>query len=100
VKNRLWRLPNSKVNVEIAVKLVIREHNSLSTAVMAEHQRKDTTLARHIKCHPEYFTKQADVHDIILLNKKIYIPTILWKEILKWYHTTLHHPGIVRIEKI
>jgi hypothetical protein len=38
-------------------------------------------------------------HFNILLNNKIYIPKVLRKEILKWYNTTLHHPGIVRTEK-
>jgi hypothetical protein len=71
----------------------------LSTAVIAKHQQKDTTLVRHIKCHPEYFTKRVDGHNIILLNDKIYIPKTLRKEIIKWYHTALHHPGIVRTEK-
>jgi hypothetical protein len=70
----------------------------LSTAVIAKHQQ-DTTLVRHIKCHPEYFTKRVDGHNVIFLNNKIYIPKTLRKEILKWYHTTLHHPGIVRTEK-
>jgi hypothetical protein len=28
-----------------------------------------------------------------------YIPTTPRKEILKWYHTTPHYPGIVRTEK-
>jgi hypothetical protein len=51
----------------------------ISTAVIAKHQQKDTTL--------------------ILLNNKIYIPKTLRKEILKWYHMTLNHPGIVRTEK-
>jgi hypothetical protein len=72
----------------------------LSTAVIAKHQRKDTTLVRHIKCHPEYFTKRVDSHNVILLNNKIYIPKTLRKEILKWYHATLHHPGIVRTKKL
>jgi hypothetical protein len=35
--------------------LIIDYH--LSTAVIAKHQRKDTTLVRHIKRHPEYFTE-------------------------------------------
>jgi hypothetical protein len=72
----------------------------LSTAVIAEHQQKDTTLVQHIKRHLEYFTKRVDSHNIILLNNKIYIPKILRKEILKWYHTTLHHPGIVRTKNL
>jgi Integrase zinc binding domain len=71
----------------------------LSTAVIAEHQQKDTTLVRHIKRHPEYFTKRVDGHDVILLNNKIYIPKSLRTEILKWYHTTLQNPGIIRTEK-
>ena len=71
----------------------------LSTAVIAEHQQKDTKLVRHIKPYPEYFTKQADSHDFILLNNKIYIPRTLRKQTLKWCHTTLHHPGIIRTEK-
>jgi RIO-like serine/threonine protein kinase len=53
------------------------------TAVIAKHQQKDTILVRHIKCHPEYFTKRLDGHNAILLNNKIYIPTTLRKEILK-----------------
>jgi hypothetical protein len=73
--------------------------NSLSTAVIAKHQQKDKTLVRHIKHHLEYFTKRVDSHNVILLNNKIYIPKSLRKEILKFYHTTLHHPGIVRTEK-
>jgi hypothetical protein len=71
----------------------------LSTAVIAEHQQKDITLVQHIKRHPEYFTKRVDGYNIILLNNKIYIPKTLRKEILKCYHTTLHHPGIDRTEK-
>jgi hypothetical protein len=71
----------------------------LSTAVIAKHQQKDTTLVRHIKRHLEYFTKRVDGHNVIFLNNKIYIPKTFRKEILKWYHTTLHHPGIVRTKK-
>jgi hypothetical protein len=41
----------------------------------------------------------VDGHNAILLNSKIYIPTTLSKEILKWYHMTLHHPEVVRTEK-
>jgi hypothetical protein len=71
----------------------------LSTAVIAKHQQKDTTLVQHIKRHLEYFTKLVDIHKVILLNNKIYIPKTLRKEILRWYHRTLHHPGIFRTEK-
>ena len=71
----------------------------LSTSVIAKHQRKDKNLVRHIKRHPEYFTERVDGHGIILLNNKIHIPRALRKEILKWYHTTLPYPGIIRTEK-
>jgi hypothetical protein len=54
---------------------------------------------RHIKRYPEYFTRQVEDHNVILLNNKTYIPKTLKKEILKWYYTTLQHPGIVRTEK-
>jgi hypothetical protein len=70
----------------------------LSTAVIAKHQQKDTTLVQHIKLHPEYFTKRVDAHDVILLNNKIYIAET-FKNFFKLYHTTIHHPGIVRTEK-
>jgi hypothetical protein len=53
----------------------------LSTAVIAKHQQKDTTLVQHIKRHPEYFTKQVDGHNVIPLRNQMYIPTILRKEI-------------------
>jgi hypothetical protein len=72
----------------------------LSTAVIIKHQQKDTTLVQYIKCHPEYFTKRVDSHNVILLDNKILIPKTLKKEILKWYHTTLHHPRIVRTENL
>jgi hypothetical protein len=52
----------------------------LSTAVIAEHQRIDTTLVRHIKGHPEYFTKQVDGHNVILLIYELYIPKHLRKK--------------------
>jgi hypothetical protein len=52
----------------------------LSTAVIAKHQQKDTTLVQHIKCHPVYFTKRVDGHNVILLNNKIYIPKTPRKE--------------------
>jgi hypothetical protein len=45
----------------------------LNTVVIAKHQQKDTTLVRHIKHHPEYFTKRVDRNNVILLNDKIYI---------------------------
>jgi hypothetical protein len=54
---------------------------------------------RHIKRHLEYFTKQVYGHNIIFINDKIYIPITLRKEISKWCHTTIHHPGIVRTKK-
>jgi hypothetical protein len=38
---------------------------------------------QHIKRHLEYFTKLVDIHKVILLNNKIYIPKTLRKEILK-----------------
>jgi hypothetical protein len=53
----------------------------LSTAVISKYQQKDTALVRHIKRHQEFFTKQLDGHDVILLNNKIYIPKTLRKEI-------------------
>jgi hypothetical protein len=54
---------------------------------------------QRIKRHPEYFIKRVDGHNVILLNDKIYIPTTVRKEIIKWYHGTLHNPGIFRTEK-
>jgi hypothetical protein len=76
------------------------ENYPLSTAVISEHQQKDTTLVQHIKCHLEFFTKRVDGHNVILLNNKMYITKTLRKEILKWYHTTLHHLGIVRTKNL
>jgi hypothetical protein len=41
----------------------------LSTAVIAKHQKKDSTLVQHMKHHLEYFTKQVDSHDVMILTK-------------------------------
>jgi hypothetical protein len=49
----------------------------LSTGVTAEHQRKGTTVVRHIKCHPEYFTRRVGGNNVLLLKNKICIPETL-----------------------
>ena len=71
----------------------------LSTQIIAEHQQKNKTLMQHQTLHPEYFSKTVDGHEVILFNNKIYIPKILRKPILSWYHTALQHPGIQRTER-
>jgi hypothetical protein len=45
----------------------------LSTQIIDEHQRKDQTLIQHQHCHPEYFSKTVDGHEVTLFNNKIYI---------------------------
>jgi hypothetical protein len=55
-------------------------------------------MERHIKSHPEYFTRQVDGHKFIFPNDKINIPNR--KEILNYHHMILYHPGIFETEKL
>ncbi|CAJ1959749.1 unnamed protein product [Cylindrotheca closterium] len=71
----------------------------LDTGLIAEYQKKDKTLMRHLQNHPEYFSKEVHGTEIILFHKKIYVPKPLRQHVLQWYHDMLQHPGVTRTER-
>jgi hypothetical protein len=74
---------------------------SLNLAVIAEKQAADNNLQQHLLCEPPKY-KQA-VRDGVTLyvhtaTQTIYVPVSLHQSILQWYHTSLQHPGIKRMQ--
>ena len=74
---------------------------SLDLAVIAEKQATDNDLQQHLLREPPKY-EQA-VRDGITLyvhmaTQTIYVPVSLRQSILQWYHTSLQHPGIKRMQ--
>jgi hypothetical protein len=74
---------------------------SLDLAVIAEKQASDNDLQQHLLREPQKY-KQA-VRDGVTLyvhtaTQTIYVPVSLRQSILQWYHTSLQHPGIKRMQ--
>ena len=70
----------------------------LSTQLIAEHQEKDASINK-LRSHPEMVTRTVHGTSVLLLKDKIFIPKALRKNVLKWYHEMLRHPGIDRTER-
>jgi hypothetical protein len=71
----------------------------LSSKLIAEYQRKDATLKKHLLRHPEYFSKPVEGTELITFHQRIYIPKPLRQRVLEWYHEMLCHPGAKRTER-
>jgi hypothetical protein len=58
-------------------------HSTLNSDAIPELFGKsdDKNLSIDFPRHPEYFTKRVDVHDVVLVNNKIYIHKHLGKKI-------------------
>ena len=71
---------------------------------ISSQQRLDTGLQNALRKNPSKYVRREvrggrTTCDIIELDGKIVIPKQLRKRIVKWYHTTLMHPGITRLAK-
>jgi hypothetical protein len=69
--------------------------------IMAEAQTADEHLQAALRITPPKYV--SAMRDGVLLyvhstNKSIYVPASLRSRILQWYHTTLQHPGIKRMQ--
>ena len=100
------------------------QHESLSTVNLAElyatnaipddvyplkfktiqrEQQKDNSLLRRSTQSPTKYTVHSfhgggKVRQLICKDGKIVIPKTIQKNVVGWYHTTLCHPGITRME--
>ena len=72
----------------------------LSPKAIRKAQQKDARLLAKAKDQPDkYKTKKVEGHELIMLNGKIVVPTVLQPRILAWYHEYLCHPGTTRTEQ-
>jgi hypothetical protein len=73
----------------------------LNLAVIAEKQETDDHLQNELlKPQPKYKQTTRDNTSIYVTShtEEIYVPAPLRASILEWYHTTLQHPGIKRMQ--
>jgi len=71
---------------------------------ISSQQRLDTELQNALRKNPSKYARRKvrggrNTYDIIELNGKVVIPKKLRNRIVKWYHTTLMHPGITRLSR-
>ena len=65
-----------------------------------ELKRKSTKLKEYVRDPKSAYTRTNFYdNEVILFKNKIYIPIVLRKQILNWYHLYLCHPGGTRLGK-
>ena len=71
----------------------------LSPKLIQKYQKKDKVLQRHfaMKSH-DYGTITIENIKVMTYRGKIYIPFVLQKRVVAWYHEYLAHPGMTRTE--
>jgi hypothetical protein len=73
----------------------------LNLATLASKQHTDDYLQLALQQHPEnYVAKKMEGHTVYVHTptQTIYVPASLRAAILQWYHTSLQHPGIKRMQ--
>jgi len=73
----------------------------LNVALLAEHQTQDEYLQSMLTKQPDKYVQSVREGSSLYVMKDtaaIYIPAALRPAILQWYHTTLQHPGIKRMQ--
>ena len=73
----------------------------LTYQTINKYQRKDKELVEKLKranYHTKYFSGGGNTSMLICKNNKIFVPKILQKYVVNWYHTYLLHPGMYCIE--
>ena len=54
---------------------------------------KNTKMRLELRKNDEFTYKVIERHELIMKNKKNYVPKILRQPVLDWYHHFLCHPG-------
>jgi phospholipid-translocating ATPase len=73
----------------------------LNTALIAKYQRDDAQLKQALqKSEPDYRLEKRNDEKLYVHREhaSIYIPALLRNSVLQWYHTSLQHPGIKRMQ--
>ena len=72
----------------------------MSPKLIEKCQKEDKTLAKKIQSDSTTAFSIHAVEGVALINYKgkIYIPTVLQRRIVAWYHEYLAHPGQTRLE--
>jgi hypothetical protein len=70
----------------------------MSPEIIAREQKKDTHLKEVMKKSDKFSERLVERSTVITYDSKIYIPLSFRKRIVWWYHTSLQHPGITRME--
>jgi hypothetical protein len=72
----------------------------MSPHLIAKCQKADKTLAKKISSDSttEYSIQTVEGLELINHKGKIYVPTVLQRRIVAWYHEYLAHPGQTRLE--
>ena len=76
----------------------------LDTGIIAQAQRNKLSIRTlNLKCKVYKNNKCLraiyDTHKIIMYNNKIYVPKLLHKHMLNWYHHYPNHAGVTRLAK-
>ena len=76
----------------------------MAVALISKVQRKEmkirtSDLRNNLKINPKYEQTVHEGHEIIMFNKKLFVPNKLREKMINWYHHYLIHPGAARLAK-
>jgi hypothetical protein len=74
------------------------EEFPMSTEIIAREEKKYTHLKEVMKKSDKFSEIIIERSTVVNYDNKIYIPQLLKKRLLWWYHTYLKHPVITHIE--
>ena len=68
--------------------------------LISKEQRKDKLLMKNLKTKESYTSKSfRGSEEVVCHNNLIYIPEKLQQRVVQWYHATLCHVGMTRLEE-
>ncbi len=96
VADALSRLPTEEI-------FLFDEDNDfpLNLSLIAEQQLADTSLTTALAAPQPVYTKTVRENVELYVHAKqtaIYVPVSLRASLLQWYHLTLQHPGVKRMQ--
>jgi len=96
VADALSRLPTEEI-------FLFEEDNDfpLNLSLIAEQQLADTSLTTALAAPKPVYTKTVRENVELYVHAKqtaIYVPVSLRASLLQWYHLTLQHPGVKRMQ--
>ena len=82
----------------------LSERYPLDVALISKLQREEmkirtSDLRNNLKINPKYERTVHEGHEVIMFNKKLFVPNKLREQMVNWYHHYLSHPGATRLAK-